>query len=374
MVEELRRNHGTLTSRFFRIRDYLQPGMPVFKDDSKTYELEPTSQALNHDDEEDPSYDPFTIISDPGMDPNCDHVVMADYDSSDSYDFERIDGIAPDRARVFSMPLALDGRKTASATKLTPCVFVALGWLSDSKPGEYIDLDKRTSYYVVLLNLSTDPISVWLMHDYHSREELECTVRWTNHNVGDGNPLFVHGDIGSVVGSSDSSNHLLDRYKDFRQRYTNEADMRLQENAHTTPDHKHAHRAFVDEESPSNRSQISSSSSTKSAGRDLKHARDFETPPSSLADDDAILPATQGKEHADTCCPNSNQSFDLAMLAPDVDKWDLGNGLDLKEVKVCLHATSMRLGSSLRIRAATDEEEGHLSTDKRVDLRALCSG
>ncbi|KAL8902667.1 MAG: hypothetical protein Q9207_004488 [Kuettlingeria erythrocarpa] len=380
MVEELERNHRTLTHRFFFIRDYLRPGIPVFKDGSKTYELQSTRLALNHDDEEDPSYDPFTIISDPSMDPNCDHVVMADYDPSDpySFDFEKIDCIAPDRARVFSMPLSLEaGNSTASVAKLIPCVFIALGWLSE--PSENFDLDKRTSYYVVLLNLSTAPVSVWLMHDYHSCEHLACKVRWTNLKVGDGNPLFVDGNIGSIVAGNDSSNHLLDRYKDFRQRYTNEADMRPQENAYktTTPDHKHVCRAFADVESLSNRSQISAHSySAESADRDPKFAGIASiTPPDSVtADDDSILPATQGQEHADTCCPNSNQSFDLAMLAPDVDKWDPSNGLDLKEVKVCLHATSMRLGSSLRIREATNEEKSHLSTNKRVDLRALCSG
>ncbi|KAL8649417.1 MAG: hypothetical protein Q9210_004410 [Variospora velana] len=229
MVEELRRNHGTVTYRFFFIRDDLHPGIPVFKVDTIVYELEPTSHALNHDDEEDPGCDLFTIISDPTMDPNCDHVV-GDDDPNDVSGLEdcgdRIDSFAPDRACVFFMPLASHGRNIASAAKLIPCVFVALGWLSASEAGEYPDLDKRKSYYVVLLNLSTDPISVWLIHDYHSREELECITRWTNGNVGDGNPLFINGDITLTV-ASDSSPMYLDQYKDFRNRYTNEADMRL---------------------------------------------------------------------------------------------------------------------------------------------------
>lgn len=47
----------------------------------------------------------------------------------------------------------------------------------------------QTTYYVVLLNLSTNPVSVWLMFDYHLEDDDGFRFRWTNrlgdyHNRG----------------------------------------------------------------------------------------------------------------------------------------------------------------------------------------------
>lgn len=374
MAEEFRDNHRTLTERFFLIRDDLDTGIAVFKYDNKTYYLVPTWHLLHHDDDEDPGGDVFTIISDPASDPNLDHVVR-DYKTWNITGADLIDRIAPERARVFSMPLSPAGSKDASAAERIPCVFVALGWLSEHEAGKGWNVGDPSTYYVILLNLSTDPISVWLLYDYHMLEELDSTVRSTNRNDGDGTRLFIDGDIGSILASN--SVGYLDRYKDFRKHYTNEEDMCPKANPSqtTTPDHKNTHRPLVDEESPSNRSQISSSS-RESTDRDSESSREVETPATtSVADDDEIAGTTPSTKHRDTCCSGSDRPFDLAMLAPDVDKWDLDNGMDLEEVQVCLHATSMRLGSSLRVRAATQEELDRLSaTNQRVNLRALCSG
>ncbi|KAL8904883.1 MAG: hypothetical protein Q9207_002978 [Kuettlingeria erythrocarpa] len=365
MVGELRGNNGMPTYPFFFMRDDLQAGICVFKD-VKTYGLQPTWQALHHDDEGNPGRCLFTIISDPTMDPDGDHVV-SDYDPDDLLQDpgDRIDRIAPGRACVFSMPVTpRGGSRNLPAAKLIPCVFVALGWLSEHEAGK---AEKQT-YYVVLLNLSTDPISVWLMYDYHLREELECAVRWNNPINGYGNRLFIDGDIGRGLASERVS--YLDRYKGFRKHYTNEEDMcpKANHSQTTTPDHKSTRRPLVDGESPAKRSQISSSSK-ESAGRDS----DVESALSPVADNDQIAGTLRNTEHHDMCFSKSKRPFDLAMLAPDVDKWDLRNGLDSEEVKVCLHATSMRLGSSMRVRAATeDERDGLAAANEHVDLRALC--
>lgn len=248
------------------------------------------------------------------------------------------------------------GSNGASATVWIPCVFVALGLLSDRKAGKATDVEDGSNYYVVLLNLSTDPISIWLMYDYHILEELDSTVRWTNPNHGDGNRLFINGDIGCGLASKRVS--YLDRYKGFRKHYTNEKDMSPKANhpQTTTPDHKSTRRPLVDEESPSTRSQ-GSSSSRRSADRDWEVSGDVESALSSVADDDEIAGTLRNTKHHDVCCSDSKRPFNLAMLAPDVDKWDLGNGLDSEELKVCLHTTSMRLGSSLRVRLATKEKQ-----------------
>lgn len=376
MVEELRDNNGILTDRFFVVRNHLATGIPVFQYNTKTYYLEPTREVLHHDDEEDPGGGLFTIISDPTLDPNLDHVVRG-YEPTDMLCLgttgDRIDTITPDRARGFSMPLSPAGSNGASSTKWIPCVFIALGLLSDRKAGEAADVEAAdvedgNNYHVILLNLSTDPISVWLIYDYHMLEELDSTVRWTNRNDGDGNRLFIDGDIYS--GFANRRVSCLNRYKGFRKHYTNEEDMCPKANHFqtTTPDHKSTSCPLVEEESPAKRSQTSSSS-RESADRDS----DVESALSSVADDDERVGTLRNTKHHDMCCSDSKTPFDLAMLAPDVDKWDLSNGLDPEEVRVCLHATSMRLGSSMRVRLATEDERNGLSAaDKHVDLRAFC--
>ncbi|KAL8732312.1 MAG: hypothetical protein Q9181_004013 [Wetmoreana brouardii] len=63
------------------------------------------------------------------------------------------------------------------------------------------------------------------------------------------------------------------------------------------------------------------------------------------------------------------RAFDLALLAKDVNTWNV-NGLDPDPDDRCLRGTHVRLGSSLRARAATDAEKAQLE-DKGVSLDNL---
>ncbi|KAL8724865.1 MAG: hypothetical protein Q9181_006642, partial [Wetmoreana brouardii] len=74
--------------------------------------------------------------------------------------------------------------------QLVNSVFVALGWLVEHNKDPH-DKTKRTTYYVVLLNLTTAPTSVWLTFDYHTKDHLEDEISWTNRLGDYHNALFT---------------------------------------------------------------------------------------------------------------------------------------------------------------------------------------
>lgn len=121
-----------------------------------------------------------------------------------------------------------------------PCIFVALGWLREYETDKSVlatqTTKKRTTYYIVLLNLSTDPVSLWLMYNYHIMifDHTGDEKRWTNrlgeyHNKefrgNYGEPAFTSEVQDEFAGLGDISNYIH-RYETFCKRYTNEDHMR----------------------------------------------------------------------------------------------------------------------------------------------------
>ncbi|KAL8710998.1 MAG: hypothetical protein Q9225_007200, partial [Loekoesia sp. 1 TL-2023] len=299
---------------------------------------------LEHDNDHPATGNPFTIISDPESNPNADHVIEnPDHDAEGGYYFNKIDHIDPERACVFSMKSSIGKGKDLPSDNMVPCIFMPLGWLreyeTDKSGLPTQTMKKRTTYYIVLLNLSTDPVSMWLMYDYHILEydDLGYEYRWTNR-LGEyhdeqfieryGEPAFTSEAHEEFAGFCDSSSHAH-QYENFSKRYTNEEHMRPRG---PTGDFTHA------------------------AGKGDAGGKKW----MNIAGDTGYF--------------GLSRAFDLAMLAPNISAWDAENGLDQKQVKMCLGGSHMRLGTSLRARGITKDEEDNFIAGKgnRVDIRDLC--
>ncbi|KAL8692935.1 MAG: hypothetical protein Q9218_002137 [Villophora microphyllina] len=130
---------------------------PSDPDDSHRYEYAQMTDSDEEDDEGD----------DDGNDENDEEDEDDDEDDDDDDDKEPPLPVL-DRLQdphVFSM-------KTPTKegnNKALPCLFMSLGWLIEEQLEVYGDRIhyNRPTNYVVLLNLSTGPISVWLLYDYH---------------------------------------------------------------------------------------------------------------------------------------------------------------------------------------------------------------
>lgn len=100
---------------------------------------------LQHDDDDEPGQDNFTVISDPGSDPNSDHVADVDMFNDRKEYVDYIDKIPTGRERVFSMRPVNDETDPRSSS-LTRCVFVAIGWLVEHEPiGQQVSPTPRMS-------------------------------------------------------------------------------------------------------------------------------------------------------------------------------------------------------------------------------------
>ena len=197
---------------------------------------------------------------------------------------------------------------------------------------------RRTTNYVVLLNLSTEPVSVWLMFDYHLEDFAEVRYRRTNRLGEYHNELFKHlaGSMGPRSGPKlrdefDEYEDSLIQYERFRELYTNMEDMRPT-----------AYREKLTEIT-GEISNIAHDGGNAVASGEPKHENGY-----------FGLPAL----------------FDLALLAPDATTWHV-DGLNQEQVKKCLDSSYFRLGSSLRARTAEDAEVQELQ-NKRIDIKALC--
>lgn len=133
------------------------------------YTVKPSNDLLQHDNEGVASLGVFSIISDPETDPESDHVDCAEGSWTGN-----IDQIDCQRMRTLRMISS-----ASKEYKPVKGLFVALGWLSEYDRTEQASRG-RTTYYLVLLNLSTKPKSLLLMYDYHVEAYLEDWVCWTN--------------------------------------------------------------------------------------------------------------------------------------------------------------------------------------------------
>lgn len=288
----------------------------VFENETKRYTLVPDHYVLNHDNG-DPGHDFFTIIWNPEANPEeIMNIRTYEGDSPGITD--------PDMSqnRVLSM------RSEASGS-LAPCIFVVLGCLREKDlPVPISGARMHITNYVILLNLSTDPVSVWLMFDYHIEDEAnDCYFRWTNR-LGEycnskwprkrGEPLPKLEDRFPPVPTGD-----VTRFRDFLGQYSNLTGFTLP------------------------------------------------TQESSLIDD------TVNNVPADKVSKDEKGYFglprhDLALLAPDIMSWST-QGFDAQQVYTCLRGTHVHLGSSLRAKTATDEEVQSMQQN-RINFKNLRFG
>ncbi|KAL8728423.1 MAG: hypothetical protein Q9166_005385 [cf. Caloplaca sp. 2 TL-2023] len=304
------------------------------------------------------------------------------------YGVDAIDDVDPKRAQVFSMRSSTGNEETPVSAEVVPCVFIALGWLVERESGKSPILEqaseKKTTNYVVLLNLTTEPVSVWLMYDYHMIDFLEEVIRWTNR-LGEGEyynrltrsglePSFT-SEVPGAFAESGRTSGCIAQYKDFLKCYTNEDVMRHKGNkASSTQSAADDSYLHSDKGFPSKPSHTSDSprgeTTTRNLADDEPNMKEG-TPPSSIGSNDHVLDHDQTGKGSGKGYFGLAQPFDLALLAPDFNDWDPVEGLDQKLVKLCLDSTLMRLGSSLRVKSITDEEIKKLSLGKRVNIQAL---
>lgn len=305
----------------------------LFKTTAKEYILEtkPADASDIEDsdllDAEFPPGNIFHIVWYPDADPNhvsCHIVPEQDYQHVRPYPNRPHDSSR--RAQAFEMlQLAKDGAPVK-------CVFVYLGWLAEQRI-QPPPMEREVTYYQVLLNLSTDPVSVWVMYAY---DIFDWPYQWTNqlgpytnrlynnarvsHKRKDPNPFCLY-----------KSNSPPAGYKDFRTSYTN-----------------------VGEKDPAVATGKTPTTPTREGfyNTDVDHSCD--------------QPTTQSGYFG------LRQPFDLALLAPDINTWT-ADGFDPREVEQCLDSSHVRLGASMQ------KESLHLDCEKledalsdRVDIQGLC--
>lgn len=297
----------------------------VFQNKTKKYTLQPSEQGLQHENDYSPIWHRLTIVSDPESDAN----------STQRYEYasESEDDVAGDPEPLIDNlehPVAFamkPSRTEGLDQELEECVFIALGWLVEHEAlAGRTESKKRTTNYMVLLNLSTNPISVWLIYDYHMQDFVETWYRWTNRLGDYHNGLMINRGEERFVSEVQDEFEVVDdsrknaRLDNFQKLYTNIEEMRPKDGFPLSP-------------LPSSHSPTSTTDDTKGY---------FGLPP-----------------------------FDFALLASDIDAWSV-NGLDQKHVKQCLDGSSVRLGSSLRVKTANEKQTNSLCKE-RIDISNLRS-
>ncbi|KAL8718859.1 MAG: hypothetical protein Q9181_008141, partial [Wetmoreana brouardii] len=299
----------------------------LFKNETKEYAVRPCRVVLMHEDHEGYAENPFVLLSDPGSDPNDDerYRVVLEEDVQDVV----MDNI--EHPQTFSMKSAV-GR---SGGGYVPCVFVALGYLAEDVRSDSTNLGARNrTNYVVMLNLSTDPASIWVMYDYHMDDWLESRIRWTNRLGEYSNNLYFsqkerYQEFPKIEDEFEVGSGGGLRLQDFRKRYTNLNDKRP---------------------------------------RFKKEASDTTSPAVSNGPDDSLTMRDQRTASEDKKGYFGLPQFDLALVAPDFYAWS-SDGLDQPQVKRCLDNSHVRLGSSLRARRVGVKD---LIPQKRVCTKELC--
>ncbi|KAL8772558.1 MAG: hypothetical protein Q9209_002219 [Squamulea sp. 1 TL-2023] len=184
LIEQLQKYSQDETHRCgasdFWIADKMDDEIYLFQNETKKYTLRPTHHALQHGNEnkefDQPGSSHFTIIADTKSRTFSLESCADELGSAGSISREAIVDTSHEAGfRTFSFK----STDEKGNTQLVEAVFVALGWLVEHNKDSY-DKRTRTTNYVVLVNLATDPASVWLMFDYHMENYQEDLYRWTN--------------------------------------------------------------------------------------------------------------------------------------------------------------------------------------------------
>lgn len=296
----------------FWLPNNIDGSINVLKNKAKDYTLQPTNEALRDLDGDDPAMDFFIITlkktanvqrlgEEFGKSKPCAKLGNSKYGA-------KTGGIYTDELAE-TQAFALNPSESSSIDKerILPikCVFVALGWLVEHEKEEQ-GTKKRTTNYVVLLNLSTQPTSVWLLYDYHMMEDIEGKVYWTNRLEDPYNPLFRQDSTESPsmseiqdefdVGNSPGTSAKTINFREF---YTSQ---KLKPKKIPHKERREAKRNESHQTEDSKRGYFG-------------------------------LP----------------QCFDLALLASDVEKWS-PDGIAPTHVKKCLESSSVCYGESLQIK------------------------
>ncbi|KAL9027988.1 MAG: hypothetical protein Q9196_003574 [Gyalolechia fulgens] len=338
----------------------------VFKNNTKAYSLKPTSWLLNHQLDGGPETDPCTIRWDPDADPDtvCDFYFAYDSDEEDWI----LVGKPPEKSKsnVFS---TTSGPKDAD-------IFVALGYLREANLSD--EEQRRTTNFVVMLNLTTVPTSVWLMFDYHMDDYEEGPLRLTNRLCNTDNMLYEHelrGRKDATKAQDDFASYEwvaekhLNAYKNFHRQYTN-----ITQYINITGDGSRRH-PIKDVGTTANTARVRNSSpdaSPKSGHATSSESSEKSTPSVAKSFDcrseRTKMKTSRGNERGYFGLPQ----FDLVLLAPDINTWST-EGFDQRQVWQCLQSTRMLIGPSLRAQSMTGPQEYRFGKT-RVDIKDLCIG
>ena len=373
----------------------------IFRKNCDEYVVGPSTMTMDHD-EDDPGLEFFTLLYRP-------HTAFKDISrASDLEDFEySCDKVKCGGYSTLQMrPL---NKKTWK-----PAVFVALGWLVERQTAAG-KTEERTTNYAVLLNVTTDPISVWLVYDYHSSiYEVEQLTYF--NSLGDyGNPhkhwndrgqkkrfrphiqdplpdeenqvklydfrrfrktcLGIQNECFCTIRSQAAIDAGLARAKsdgegDFIAKSKEAAQMRLPSEGTNNGTHfspGEIETTFLDP-APVNGDSLSSEGSSASSPVAMPSPRSWSTDPSSH-DENGKGPLKDIK--CEQGFFGQPHLFDLALLAPDFHSWR-PDGLDYAQTMRCLNSTHVRLGSTLRASAISEDSLLSELTQNPINIEDLC--
>ena len=375
----------------------------IFRKNGEEYVVGPTTMTMDHD-ENSPGMDFFTLLY-------RQNTAFEDISrASDLEDFEHsCEEIKHGGYSTLEM-------RPLNGNTWQPAVFVALGWLVERKTAAG-GTEERTTNYVVLLNVTTDPISVWLVYDYHSLigdfvepftyfnrlgdyanphvhwndrtqntrfrphvqdplpdEENQvklynlCRFRQTCLNIQDECFCNVESqgtiDAGLAQVKSDGEGVFIAKSKEAAQ--VRLPSVRTNSGTHFSP--RESEITFPGP-APVNGDSTSSEGSTSASGPPMATSspRSWSTDPSSHDEnrkEDPLKKCEQGFF-------GQPRLFDLALLAPDFQSWR-PDGLDYAQTMRCLNSTHVRLGSTLR--ASSIRKDSLLSklTQNPISIKDLC--
>ncbi|KAL8719457.1 MAG: hypothetical protein Q9225_003546 [Loekoesia sp. 1 TL-2023] len=328
----------------FEILRELNQELCVFSNNATEYTLRTKGEYAQDPNDDDTPFPEngqlFRIISypDPDVDPDWEHFeVVPDEKSHISKAYPNLSAQSSHRqAQVFRMSSHAKDEYASSPGSPTSCVLALLGWLAERKIQDPKE-QQVTTYYQVLLNLSTDPVSVWVMYNYHI---FNWPSRWTTRLGPYTNLLFKNPQVDYKPENSTqflASERCPSDYISFRDDYTNVKDMlpkAQKEDVTKAPDKALSHLSATDE--PANNGLT----------------ENLEEPSNE--------PGYFGLR----------QRFDLALLAPDIKTWKV-DGLNPGQVKTCLESSHVRLGASMQ-----QENIGYGGAPEllksRVNIERLC--
>ncbi|KAL8937671.1 MAG: hypothetical protein Q9211_003564 [Gyalolechia sp. 1 TL-2023] len=330
----------------------------LFENGSKRYSVQITHSLLDHEEDGGPDFQFFTIRwnkeADQGTEP-----YLYDIQEDDRGDFVPVvvslDTIG---SRTFAL-------KTDKESVL-PCIFVALGWLMEEGKEEG---KKQTTNVVVVLNISTHPMSLWLMFDYHMADFCEMPIRWTNQLGDYKNRLYRNFEPAGVSGCRDVFKQYdgpsPDKYQHCNTIRTGIPVMGCNGTSVQSAD------------TPSDRTLVDNH---KELPEDYtaKPSRDSALHDSAEDDQDSSWSAAATSSEITWLSPDpAKRGFfgipehDLVLLAPDIEAWAT-SGLDEGEVKLCIDKCHLLLGPTMRAQTATADQLEPIK-DKWIDLQSLCA-